>query len=271
VAGTWGTLVREVLEEANKVSSTAAESDRVKRAIVAALEFFRTKNFLTLETYWSVTLLAGQRIYSTTVIPPGGTSANLIVPINLTSIEGQTIDLDRAGNANSRWELTYVPNEKMDIFLRGFAYVSQPDFWTWYGQQLYLYPTPDLTGDIVRGRGVIDAGVPGKSWTGAAWAFTKPVIGLTTDGAAMTDDYPNPANGGGTGEYHFWLGDGGYETLKSYTLYSLFQGVWQARDGAIAAQKALFDEKLQALVERHGRAKAARQVEPYRGEWGWIE
>lgn len=237
----------------------------MKRAICASLEFFRTKNFLTLETYWSVTLLAGQRIYAP------GSGPNQITPITLTSIEGMTLDLDRAGNPNSRWELDFVPNEKMDIFMRGFAYVSQPDFWTWFGQQLYLYPTPDLTGDIVRGRGVIDAGVPLKVFSGS-WFFFKPPIGAATDLQAMTDDYPNPSlsGGGAVPESHFWIGDGGYETLKAHVLYSLLQGVWQGRDGAIAAWKALFDERLQALVERHGRAKAARQVEPWRGDWGWF-
>jgi hypothetical protein len=263
--GTWGTLVREVLETGNKQASTTAEADRVQRAIIEALELFRSRNFLTLEVYWSVTLLTPVPNYSTTVIPAGGTAANLITPINITSIEGQSIDLDRGGNPYTRWPLTFVPNEEFDIYRRYYNYISQPDYWTWFNQQIWLYPAPDCTGDIVRGRGVIDAGVPGKSWSGSAWSYTKPAIGGATDGAPMTNDYPNPANG----ETHFWLGGDGYETLRAYVLYTLFAGVWQARAVATAAQNALYQEKLQALIERHGRAKAARQVQPYRGEY-WL-
>jgi hypothetical protein len=266
VAGTWGSLVREVLETANKSTSTTGESDRVKRAIIEALELFRARNFLTLEVYWSVTLLNGQKNYAAQPQNPLA-YPYAITPVNLIAVEGQTIDLDRGGNSLTRWELEHIPIEEFDIFNRYYNYVSQPDYWAWFDQQLWLYPIPDQTGDIVRGRGVIDAGVPGAAWSGSAWSYTKPAIGLTTDGAAMTDDYPNPANGGGTGEQHFWIGDGGYQTLKEYVLYTLFQGVWQGRDGVIAAHKALFDEKMQALVERHSRAQAARQVQPYRGEW----
>jgi hypothetical protein len=265
VAGTWGSLVREILETANKSSSTVAESDRVKRAIVEALELFRAENFLTLEVYWSVTLLSGQRNYSA---QPNNPLAYpyAITPVNLTSIEGQTIDLDRGGNPNTRWELLEAPAEEFDVYNRYYNYISQPDYWMWFNQQLWLYPVPDLTGDIVRGRGVIDAGVPGMAWSGSAWSYTKPQIGLTTDGAAMTDDYPNPANGGGAGEYHFWIGDGGYQTLKWYVLYTLYQGVWQGRDGAISGALANYTEKMQALVKRHSRARQARQIQPWRGE-----
>lgn len=292
----WGTLVQEILEEGNKLGSTVTETNRVQRAICRALAFFRDQRLITLEGRWSVTLVANQNAYqnvglvsgipitltgafealatsSITTSEDGTVAGNPFSPPNFMYPVGQTIDLDRGGLPTNRWELVWVPPEEIDVYRRYYDYVSQPDYWTWFDNTLELYPTPDQSGDIVRGRGVFDHGVPGSYFDGTNWNFTIPAVGGTRDGNAMSNDWPHvvASNGGGIVHQdipHFWVGGPGYPCLRAYCLWQLLTGVWQSRPEVAAGWRQQYEEHLKSLQRRHNVANGARQILPWRGE-GW--
>jgi len=134
----WGTMVAELLADGQKPDTTG-EAPRVKRAICDSIALHRRERLYFGEARGQVTLVAGQERY--------GIGTDLYhLPQDFVLLRGQTIDLDRNGDPNQRWQIRWKPAEEMDDLRRLQAYTSWPEFFTFYGDQLELWPKPDAGG-----------------------------------------------------------------------------------------------------------------------------
>lgn len=134
----WGTMTAELLADGQKPDFTG-EAPRVQRAICDSIALHRREKLYFGEARGQVTLVAGQERYSV------GTDI-FHLPQDFVSIRGQTIDLDRNGDPNQRWQIRWKPAEEIDDMRRLQAYTSWPEFFGFYGDSLDLWPKPDAGG-----------------------------------------------------------------------------------------------------------------------------
>lgn len=134
----WGTMVAELLADGQKPDS-AGEAPRVQRAICDSIALHRREHLYFGEARGQVTLVAGQERY--------GIGSDIYhLPQDFVSLRGQTIDLDRNGDPNQRWKIRWKPAEEIDELRRVQAYTSWPDFFSFYGDSLEIWPKPDAGG-----------------------------------------------------------------------------------------------------------------------------
>jgi hypothetical protein len=134
----WGTMTAELLADGQKPDS-AGEAPRVQRAICDSIALHRREHLYFGEARGQVTLVAGQERYGI------GSDINHL-PQDFVSLRGQTIDLDRNGDPNQRWKVRWKPAEEIDELRRVQAYTSWPDFFSFYGDNLEIWPKPDAGG-----------------------------------------------------------------------------------------------------------------------------
>lgn len=240
----WQTMVRDIQEDAGKGSdSSTGTSDLIKRHIIDAIAAQRHLRLWFTEASFSVTTVAGQAAYG------HGVSANHL-PVDCLSIHGDRLDIDIAGLSTQREHLAWVPIEKMRDMRRRDGYTATPDVYTYYGQKLELYPTPDTSTHIIRGLCVLDVGTLKRRYTGAAWAF------YLNDGVTpITSTYTSP-----------WFDyERGYYIVRHYALYLLYSGVWQGASGQADRAIQKYGEYLANARELSVAKTSPRSIEAWSG------
>lgn len=250
----WGTLTQELLQDGQKPDGTN-ETPRIQRAIVDSIALHSRERMFFMEKRGSLTLLQGQDSYGL------GVGANLLPP-DLLSISGKTIDIDIGGDVNQRWAVAWKPAEAIDSLRRRQAFVGFPDYFGFYGNNIELWPKPNATGDVLRFRYLAAPGVPIKRFEGSAWVFYKPFTTSFVVGNVMTLAYPDPT----VPETNSWFDTTvGYNVIRHHALYKLWSGPWRGSADQAQAQQVLYVEALTSLKEWSTRKSAPRQVQPYTG------
>lgn len=167
----WGTMVAELLADGQKPDN-AGEAPRAQRAICDSIALHRREKLYFGEARGQVTLVAGQERYGI------GTDINHL-PQDFVSIRGQTIDLDRNGDPNQRWQIRWKPAEEMDDVRRLQAYTSWPEFFGFFGDSLDLWPKPDAGGTPSQ---------PGFVYASPLISFAAPVAGSPGISVLSTTD-----------------------------------------------------------------------------------
>jgi hypothetical protein len=168
----WGTMVAELLADGQKPDN-AGEAPRAMRAICDSIALHRREHLYFGEARGQVTLIAGQERY--------GIGSDIYhLPQDFVSVRGQTIDLDRNGDPNQRWQLRWKPAEEMDDVRRLQAHTSWPEFFTFYGDNLELWPKPDAGGTPATG--------PAFVYASNLISFAAPVAGSPGVSVLSTTD-----------------------------------------------------------------------------------
>lgn len=267
----WGTMTAELLADGQKPDVTL-ETPRVQRAIVDSIALHSRERLFYMEKRGAVTLVEGQGTYSL------GTTINNLPP-DLLSISGDNIDVDINGDPIQRWQISHRPIETLDQVRRMQPLTGWPSYWSFYANNLEIWPAPnttDLPAHIVRFRYLGAPGVPIKRLVSvdpenplalSAWRFFKPFTTEFTDSdAAMGVLYPDPAHV--PPETNEWFDTVlGYNVIRHHALYKLWSGPWRGSSDQAQQQQVMYLEALSGLKEWSDRKVSPRQVQPYGGEY----
>ncbi len=126
---TYGELQARIASELHRSDL----GDDIKRAIVSAVDFYSSQRFHWNERRWTLTTIAGQKFYGPTTPSPG------TLPSDIMEIDSITL------TANSRiYQLDAMSYTDMDAIDAGTTPLAgYPRLWSWYADQLRLYPTPN--------------------------------------------------------------------------------------------------------------------------------
>lgn len=235
----WGTLRQNLVDQAGD----GRDADDVQRAMVDAIAHESSEHYFFNEQRFSFATVDGQQTY--------GTADG--VPVGIVSFISQWLFLDVGQDADDRHPIRKETMQWIDTARAGASAGDQPEAWAYFDEKIELWPDPGSTTHDVRGRVVVQPGVPSYVYSGGSWSFKKP------DGTAMTDDYPDS----GSGEANAWLTDDqAYRVIRSYAEYLLYSGTWHATKNQ--DQKALqryleFKEKLEDRMATH----RPHRIEPY--------
>lgn len=236
----WGTLIQEVIGRAGGGRTSTADTDAVKQAAVSAIARHDSRHFFFNEQRATIATVLSKVTYTTADGLPAG----------IVRFLSPYLEVDPGQVADSRYRIRRVPIAKLDALRMGMTSTSEPEAWSYFDEKVEIYPAPDAVHDL-RLKVVVKPGVPGKSYSGGAWSFTKP------DGTAMADTYP------GAGEANAWFTDPlAYEVITNYTEYLLWEGAWHGTQGQ--GQKALqrYAEFMSELEDRTIKLEEPRYVEP---------
>lgn len=243
----WGTLYQRILLTSGQ---PANQADRVKQALVDALSHHRHDRFYFSQTPFNFTLSASTAAYG---------EATAGFPKELVEVIGDHLFLDRGGLATDRHPLDRVSQE--ELALRQAAdggSTSQPEVWAFFNREIHLYPTPDSSTDIVRGRGFVDQWVPIVRYEAAVWKYYKPLTTSFIGGNELTDAYPTG------GDLNPWLTeDAAAAMLRHYAEYLLWSQAWQANDGQDTKALNAYTVARHSVEARTQALLSVLQIEPY--------
>lgn len=105
----------------------------IRAAILSAVAFFSSQRFAGNEKRWSITTIAGEKFYGVDTASPG------TLPSDILEIDSITV------TANSRiYQLDRMSYTDMDAIDAGTTPLAgYPRLWSWYANQIRLYPTPN--------------------------------------------------------------------------------------------------------------------------------
>ena len=128
-------------------------ADQIAAAITTAIDAYETEFGAKMQSRsLTVTTVAGQEFYTT------GLSTLLRIDY-VTLLVG-----------NSIFELDFMHPATMEAASTNGTYTGQPGHWTWFAEQLRLYPVPADSGQTVRIGGLVQVAAPasdgesGNSW-----------------------------------------------------------------------------------------------------------
>lgn len=184
--GDWGTLVERIRDESKRLRPI--DADRIKRAIVSAIEYYEDTRFWFNEGYMSFPLVTGRNEYQR--------------ESQLGSLDGFPLDLLEIDDLLILWNGRRYPLDKISwgrirVWDTNTTTGVVPNEWAWHHDRIYLYPEPadgitafgdePETGDMhLEGPYLKRLTGPTASWTGAEWVFQDQF------GNTITDDYTDP-------------------------------------------------------------------------------
>lgn len=170
-AGSFGTLVRQILEDTHLLVS----EDKIRRKIIDSIRFHVQSRFFWSDRYFQFALTAGRAAYA-----PGD---GFGLPADLQEICGDRMKLWYGGQESQAQPVSYLTPEEFDHRREWDVTEGTPEAWTFYGNRLKLIPTPNSSTDILVAPYVVNAMPPRYRWNGTAYEF------FTPDGQTLTDDY----------------------------------------------------------------------------------
>jgi hypothetical protein len=126
---TYGDMQARIAREIHRSDLT---SD-IQAAIKSAIDFYSSQRFHWNEKRWTLTTIAGAKYYGTSTPAPG------TLPSDIMEIDSITV------TANSRiYQLDSRSYTDMDAIDAGTTPLAgYPRLWSWYADQIRLYPTPN--------------------------------------------------------------------------------------------------------------------------------
>lgn len=240
----WGTIIAGLLADTGR---GVVESDRLKRAVVLAIRQHADEHFWFNEVSFSFATVANQSAY---------TEGTLGFPNGLVSILGQNLFIDLAGSSSSRYAMHRRAQEYLENCRASATYVAPPEIFALFNKSLELYPTPDTSTHIIRGRAVVDQWTPIVRYEAGAWKFYKPLTTSFIAGNLIADDYPT---GGDTNP---WLTDAD-DVISLYAQYLYWSQMAQANDGQDQKALAAYVAALASLQEKTSNLGMPFELEPY--------
>lgn len=240
----WGTIVAGLLTDMGRPPS---DSDKVKRCVVNAIRQHADEHFWFNELSFN---------FTTTINVSAYDEATSGFPKGLVSIQGELLFLDLAGVATQRYPLYRRTQEFIESCRAGVGYVAQPEQFAYYAKRLELYPTPDTSTHIIRGRAVVDQWSPIVRYESSVWKFYKPLTTSFVVGNEMVDAYPT---GGDTNP---WLTDAD-DMIALYAQYLFWSQMAQATDGQDQRAQMAYVAALASHQEKTSALLGPFQIEPY--------
>lgn len=133
--------------------------DRVRLAVIDACTQHEADHFPFMEVRFELQTVKDKYLY--------GRSDG--VPEELAYID-QDLEIDIGGSSSNRHPVTRKSPDYLELLREGSAYSSWPTHWTYWGEQLELWPTPDAA-HTIRFRGIKKPPRPQYRWDPAAAAF----------------------------------------------------------------------------------------------------
>lgn len=179
----FGTMAQRIRDEV--VRNTAVDTTYAKKAIVSAIDYYKHHRFWFNESNSSLTTADGTNSYSAVSSGTAGYPRDLIEIDHMSLLYNTSIcPIRKIGIQQFREVRDSTSTE------------GRPYYWSFHGEMLLLYPTPDaaytVTFHYVRELAVDDPGTgttygPGilATYEGGSWVFEDP------DGNALTDACTN--------------------------------------------------------------------------------
>lgn len=237
----FGTAVATIRLRAKK---SASEDPTIKRAIIDTIALHRREKLFWNQARLAYTLIAGQATY--------GPAPAHSLPADIVALTGERGYLDTLGSADQRTPVLWVSREKMDALRAGSSLTpGATSYFSWWDEQLEIYPPAANSTDILRVTYVQDAGTPVYSATTAdppVYSFFQP------DGTtALTDAYTSP-----------WFAQKkGFNLTCWHAEWQLWTSDWRglAGQGDTAAQK--YAEALDGAQIITDSQSSARRIQPW--------
>lgn len=242
----WGTLVQKILLSSGQ---PANQADHVKNALIEAMDELRHEHFWFNEVAFNFTLTAGTSQYGV---------ATSGFPTGLLKILGEYLFLDLAGSADSRYPIERRDHEYIEAMRAAGPFQAQPELWSFFNQEIHLYPTPSSSTDVLRGRAVVDQWVPISRYESGAWKFYKPSTTSFVVGNELTDAYP------ASPDVNPWISNTEVAAMiRHYAENRLWSTYWQATDDQADRSLLAFTQARAAVESRTTQLLAPLQIAPY--------
>lgn len=229
-------MQQEITEDTHSLVS----SDQIKRKIIDAILFHRSKRLWFSERSFRFNLTSGVGDYF-----PNDTSG---LPSDLVEIVGNRLWVSLDGSETQVYPIYRIPTDTFEEH-RAVDYVTdQPFRWDFWSGRLRLTPKPDNSLHILEGRYVRDIGVPRAEYSGSAWTFKTPDDANTLDGAYTSD----------------WFGDGRM-LIRHYATYLLHSEVLSDEPAANRSLQRWLEAKASIEDESEGKTAGAVCVVPTLG------
>lgn len=166
--------IGDIVQELYADLHTLVDLDTIRRKVLEAARFMRTKRLWYSEKEFRITLQAGREVYA----PGDGWG----LPADFREVVGDVLWVLELGSETTRSRVHRALNtEYLELKATRESTGSFPSYFNLRGGQLHVWPLETRSGDVLMGNYAASLEVPKASWESGGFVWRTEAGGLLTD------------------------------------------------------------------------------------------
>lgn len=236
--------IGDIVQELSLDLHSLVDQDTIRRKVLEAARFMRTKRLWWSEREFRFTLQAGREIYA----PGDGWG----LPADFREVVGDVLWILEAGSETTRSRVhRALDNEYLELKATRENTGSFPSYFNLRGGQLHVWPLETRSTDILTGNYAANLEVPKVSWESGVFVWRTEGGALLTDAEldSFDSDWFTPGRAAGM--------------VKQRTAYLLYRDVLKDAEAAADAMTGWLEETATAEEESALRQGGGLEIPGY--------